>query len=227
VTALLLGLALGIALPGHAAPPAPALRSAPADIDRLVQLMMPPELVAGLGTRAFAIGFDRQVAADPVRKAQFDADPAMRAAIIGQLSGEVQRILIARLPELRGKIGSIVTAELTPAEISDSLTFFASPTGRRLTAQTYAAMATNPGASPEQMQQAATAALMKTMTPDDYPALMAFASSSAANKMVTITPRISAAGLAWSQQLVAANKPRIDALTERAIADYLARKAKP
>ncbi len=222
----LAALALGTAIVGSAPASANAAAVAPADanLDRLVALIAPEEAIRRLAGKAFDAGMDQQIAADPKMKAAFDANPDLRAQVGGQLRSQFTGILVAALPSLRAELNGILQAQLTASEIADTLTFFSSATGKKLRAQVYESMGSAPGQSAEQVQQAAMAAVMAKMTPDDYPALLAFAGSPASQKMRIVNPQIQAASTAWAQKLVEANRPKMEGLAIRLTADYLAKK---
>lgn len=222
---------LALALSAAALAPASALvaarAAAPAadtDVQRLVALLAPDEAITRLAGKAFDTGMDQQIAANPERKAAYAADPAMRQAVGGQLRTQFTSALVAALPSLRAEIEGILRTALTPAEVTDMIAFFGSPTGQKVRAEAYERMGSAPGQSPQEMQQAAIAAVMAKMTAEDYPALMAFAGSTASQKMGTVNPRISAASQAWADRLIAANLPKLKALEDRLAADYRARK---
>lgn len=222
---LLAALALGVALPAQAFAAVPAAAPvAEGDLQKLVALLAPEESVGRIAGRAFDLGMNQQLAADPKVKAIYDANPGLREQVGGQLRDQFTRILVAALPSLRGEIAGILMAELTPGEIADTLTFFASPPGQKVRAQVYETMGSAPGQSPQEMQQAAIAAVMEKMTPEDYPALMAFAGSTAAQKMGSVNPKIATASQAWALKLVAANRPQMEGFATRAVADYLRKK---
>lgn len=218
----LAGAALG-ATPSVAAPLAVAA-DARADADRLVQLLVSESAMTQLGGRAFDQGMDREVAADPKAKSVYEANPGLKAAVATQLRAEFLRIMQRDLPTLRSQLSTIILADMTPAEIGDTLTFFASPLGRRMTAQVYQAMADKPSQDPRAMQQQAMAALMSNLQAEDYPVLMAFGASPAAQKMQTVNPKIATASQQWAEKLVAENEPRMRQLAAKATADYLANK---
>jgi len=223
----LAALALGVAVlaPAEAFAAAPvAAPVAEGDLQKLVALMVPEDSIGRIAGRAFDMGMDQQIAADPKMKATYDANPGLREQVGGQLRGQFTRILIAALPSLRGEIETILKADLTPGEITDTLTFFASPTGQKVRAEVYETMGSAPGQSAQEMQQAAMAAVMAKLTPEDYPALMAFAGSPAAQKMGSVNPKIAATSQAWALKLVAANRPQLEGLAMKAVAEYLAKK---
>lgn len=211
--------------------PATAFAAAPVSVpapdtalDQLVALMAPEDAISRLAGKAFDAGMDQQVAADPKMKASFDANPGLRDQVGGQLRSQFTGILVAALPSLRTELSGILRQELTATEIADTLTFFSSPTGQKLRAEVYETMGGAPGQSAQEVQQAAIAAVMAKMTADDYPALMAFGASPAAQKMSSVNPKIQAASQAWAQKLVEANRPQMQALAIKLTAEYLAKK---
>jgi hypothetical protein len=226
---LLAALALGaVALvPAQARPGAPvAAPVADTDLQKLVALMAPEDAISRLAGRAFDAGMDAKIAGDAAMKAAFDANPGLREQIGARLRSEFTGILVTALPLLRSELGGILQRELTPSEIVDTLTFFSSPTGQKVRAVVYETMGSAPAQSPEAVQQATISAVMSQMTADDYPALMAFSGSSAAQKMNIVNPKISAASQAWAEKLVLANRPKMEALAAKLTADYLAAKKK-
>ncbi|WP_277767975.1 DUF2059 domain-containing protein [Sphingomonas sp. HITSZ_GF] len=207
----------------HAAAPV-AAPMPDANIDKLVALMAPEDAISRLAGKAFDAGMDQQLAADSQMKANFDANPGLREQVGGQLRSQFTAILIAALPSLRTQLGGILQQEMTAAEIVDTLTFFNSPTGQKVRTEVYETMGSAPGQSPQEVQQAAIASVMAKMTAEDYPALMAFGASPAAQKMGTLNPKISAASKAWAEKLVAENRDKMKAMAVKLTADYLARK---
>jgi hypothetical protein len=225
----LAALALGVTTlaPAQAFAGAPvAAPVADGDVQKLVALMAPEESITRLAGKAFDAGMDQEIAADAKMKAVFDANPGLRDQVGARLRTEFTTILVGALPSLRTELSGILQAELTPAEVTDTLTFFSSPTGAKVRASVYESMGEAPGQSQAEMQQAAIAAVMSKMTAEDYPALMAFGGSSAAQKMNTVNPKIQAASQAWAEKLVVANKPRMEALAAKLTADFLAQKKK-
>jgi len=220
-----------LALGATALPPVAAFAAAPvaapvadANLDKLVALMAPEDSIGRLAGKAFDAGMDQQVAADPKMKATFDANPGLREQVGGQLRSQFTAILVAALPSLRAELSGILKQDLTASEIADTLTFFSSPTGQKLRAEVYETMGGAPGQSPEEIQQAAIAAVMAKMTTEDYPALMAFGASPAAQKMNSVNPKIQAASQAWAERLVIANRAKMQALAVKLTTEYLAKK---
>jgi hypothetical protein len=219
-------LALGLALPGHAvayrAPPAVAMNEQE-DAEKLIGILLSEDSIAQLGGRAFDYGVSQGNVTDPAMRKLYDAHPGMKDYIAGKVRPEFQAIMSASLPRLRHDLSAIVLDEMTPDEIADTLTFFASPTGVKMKAQIFQTIGDKPDQNQAEMQQAAIAAAMASLTPDDYPALMAFGASSAAQKMQVITPRISAASQAWAAQMITANGDRLRQVATKAQAEYLAK----
>src|SRR6218665_2520862 len=189
-------------------------------LDKLVALMVPEERIGSLAGKAFDAGMDDQIAADPAIKASFDGNPGLRQQIGDALRPQFTAILVAALPSLRTELSGIIGQAMTASEISDTLTFFSSSAGKKVRAELYEVMGRSPGQSPEAIRQAAITSFMAKMTAEDYPALMAFAGSPAAQKMGALNGRISAATQAWGQRLVAANSVRLQAQAIKLVADY-------
>lgn len=223
LAALALGTAVLAQAPAFAAGPVTA-PVADTDLQKLVALMAPADAITRLAGKAFDAGMEQEVSTNAKLKAAYDADPALRDQVGGTLRDQFTGILVADLPALRTQLEAILKAELTPSEIVDTLTFFNSPTGQKVRAEVYETMGNTPGQSEQEMQQAAIASVMGKMTAEDYPALMAFAGSTASQKMGTVNPKISAASQAWAQKLVVANRPKMEALAVKLTADYLAKK---
>lgn len=227
MNSFLIALLVGAAplAPAAARPIAPvAAPVADSDVQKLVALMAPADSLGRIAGRAFDVGMDQEIASDPKTRAVYDANPGLREQVGGKLRAQFTSILIAELPGLHTQLVQILKAELTPAEIADVLTFFSSPAGQKVRAEVYDTMGAAPGQSSQEIQQAAIASVMSKMTADDYPALMAFGASTAAQKMGTVNPKISAASQAWAEKLVATNRPKMETLAAKLAAEYLAKK---
>jgi len=223
---LVAALALGLALPGLAiAHPAPRSGAADAqsDAEQLIGILLSQDAMIQLGGQAFDYGVSQGKVGDPEARKLYDAHPGMKDYVAGKVRPEFQAIMGQALPKLRRDLSAIVTGEMTPDEIAATLAFFASPTGAKMKAQIYQSIAAKPDRPQAEVQQEAVAAVVANLTPDDYPALMAFGSSSAAQKLQTVTPRISAAGQQWAEQMVAANRARLKQVAAAAQAEYLAK----
>lgn len=218
-------LALGLAFPVHAAAhPVPAAPiDAQGDAEQLIGILLSQDAILDLGGRAFDYGINQGNVTDPEARKLYDAHPGLKEYVASKVRPEFQAILSRALPKLRQDLSAIVTGEMTAGEIADTLAFFASPTGIKMKAQIYQSIGDKPDETQAEMQQRAVAAAMANLTPEDYPALMAFGSSSAAQKMQSVTPKISAAGQAWAQQMVAANEARLRLVAAAAQAEFLAK----
>lgn len=212
-------LALGatVTLPA----PAPAMMAPVAvpagDLDKLVLLMLPDQRMMDL--------IAQTVRNDTGNRGELSNDPAMREFVIARIIPEVGKVMRAELPELRAEIAGIISAELTPDEITDIYTFFASPTGQKLQQILFEEMGKDPSADGPTTQKRAVERFMASLTPEDYPALSAFGASSGAQKMRDVTPKVSAASEAWADRLLKKHGARFDALRAEAIADYKRQKA--
>lgn len=205
----------GLSVPAGAHP-APAMRMAPsADLDRLVAILLPDATMLDVAMK----GLESSTPPAPIA-ALYAQNPGMKPYVEAQLRPEMQRIMQRELPALRDQIAAILTGELTPAEIADAATFFASPTGQKLYATAIGSLAGQPGIDEAQARQAAIDAVMASLKPEDYPALMAFGASSASAKMNLVNPRIGEASRAWAARLIAENSETMQALQRRAIDDF-------
>lgn len=223
LAALALSAAVLAPAVAHAAAPATA-PAADGQIEKLVTLILPDEAVSRVAGRAFDAGLDQRIAGDPRRQAAYAADPAMRQQVSGALKARYTMIVLGALPDLRTQIGAILKGELTPGEIADTIIFFSSSAGQKVRAQAYASMGSASGRSQDQLQQDAINAAMAQMTTADFPALMTFAGSSAAQKMGSVNPKIAATSRAWADGLFVANSASLAALADKLDADYLAKK---
>jgi hypothetical protein len=219
-------LALGLAFPGyavaHPASPVVAMDDN-AEAEELVGILLSQEAMLQLGGRAFDYGVSQGNVADPEQRKLYEAHPGMKEYVAGKVRPEFTAIMTRELPKLRRDLTVIVVDEMTPDEIADTLTFFSSPTGIKMKAQIYQSIGDKPDQSEAEMQQSAIAAAMANLTPDDYPVLMAFGASTAAQKMQTLNPKLSAAGQQWAAQMIAANQARLKQIATKAQAEFLAK----
>lgn len=214
----------GAAAPAVARPVAGVAASArTAELDRLVVLLVPDAAMADLAARAFDQAIAQGRSGDAETRAAIARHPGLRAHLAAAVRPRMLRILKRELPALRGEIGAILAAELSDAEVRDAATFFASAAGQKVYAQALRAIGDNPDRDAAQVKDAAMSAVMGSLAPEDYPALIVFGASSAAAKMKTINPRIAAASKAWSERLLAKHGRKMDKLAKRATRRYLAR----
>ncbi|AQR74548.1 DUF2059 domain-containing protein [Sphingomonas sp. LM7] len=192
--------------------------------EALIAELMGDDAMITLGGKAFDNGLEQELAADPKLKRAYDANPGLKDHVAAGVRGAFLKILVRELPALRRELGAIVTTDMTSTEIADTLTFFRSPVGQKLKTQVYASMADKPSQNQEQMQQAAMAAVMSSLTAEDYPALLAFGASGAAQKMQSMNPKIAAASQAWSARLIDDHGTSLRALAVKMTADFLAGK---
>ena len=221
---LLAALALPLAAPLAAPAVAGSVALAPNEADKLVDLPLPQAQIDKLAHNGFEKGMESELAGDSTLQKQFAANPGLKEFVAARLQIEFTTILKGELPSLRTTLSGIISADMTASEIADTITFFASPTGTKMIGQIYSSMAENPDQEPDQMQQAAMSALMASLTPEDYPALMAFGASPAATKLKTVNPKISAASREWAEGMVARNKTRIESAAIAAASSFFAHK---
>jgi hypothetical protein len=219
-------LALGLAFPGHAAAyPAPvaAAIDARADVEKLVGILASQDDIFDLGSRALDRGVSQGDLITPDLQKIYDANPGVKEYVTGKVGPEFRAILGRALPDLRRELGAILTAEMTSDEIAQTLAFFSSPTGVKMKARIYRSIGDRPNQSQAELQRSIVAAAAANLTPEDYPVLLAFSTSSAAQKMQSVTPKISAASRGWTAQMVAANETRLRKVADAATAEFLAK----
>lgn len=211
MTFLFAALALGLPLQAGTAAPV-ALAPAHNDAARLAGLLVPERAMLDLvtaGARTLAL-----------KSRQFEGDRAMVDFVLARMRPEIEKMVREALPELQAEITKILAADLTPAEINDLYTFFASPTGQRLQKTAFDVIAENPMADPATQQSIAVERFMATLTPEDYPPLSAFGASAGARKMRGVNPKVAAASEAWGERLLTKHGARLETLRRDAIADY-------
>jgi len=219
---LLALLALGLALPGQATA-RPATVDARADVEKLVGILASQEDIFDRGSRALERGVSQGDLITPDLRKVYDANPGMQEYVTGRVRPEFQAILSRALPDLRRDLGAILIAEMTPGEIAQTLAFFSSPTGAKMKARIYRTIGDRPNQSQAELQRRIVAAAAANLAPEDYPVLLAFSTSSAAQKMESVTPKISAASRGWTAQMVAANEARLRRVADAATAEFLAK----
>ncbi len=208
-------LALGSLAAPAAAHPIQAAQTAP-DLDRLVALLVPEARMIDIAMKGL-----ETATPDPAIAALYAANPATKPYVEAQVRPELQRVLQRELPALRTQIAAILTAQLTPSEVTDATVFFASPTGQKLYAAAIGSLAGGkPDMTEAESRDAAMQAAMASLTPDDYPALMAFSASNASKKMGAINPQIGTASKAWAARVIAENGERMHAIALRAAQEF-------
>lgn len=223
---LLAGLALAAAAAPAAARPVVAVAApVPAsDLDRLVALLVPDVAMVDLTARTFNHGIDNGTIGDAGTRALYARHPGMRAHVEQALRPDFAKLMKRALPELRSAIAAILSAELNAREIGEAATFFASPTGRKVHATAMRTMGEKPGRGTAATRDAAMKAVMASLAPEDFPAMMAFAAGSAARKMERVNPQVGTASRAWADRLVAEHGKRINKRAKR-LAERYARDA--
>ncbi len=217
-------LALALAAVALAAAPAVQARAADApraaertaELERLVAMLVPEDAMVSLAA-AFAA---RRADEEPETRVLAARHPGLRAHLAVALEPAVRKLLKRELPVLRGEIGAILAAGLTPREIADTADFLASPAGRTVHEGALRTIAEQPGLGDAEAGKAMLDAALAKVALRDYPAVMAFAASGAARKMQGINPRIAAASRGWADRLVEQNDKRIARLTRRAAKDF-------
>lgn len=223
----MIAVALAAGVPVTAQSQQPSIQTPvprPDDLDALLNILLPEEATLKLGGQGVDSGIQEAEENDANLRALYDANPGMREFVGKKLRAEYIVTLRRELPSLRRTVSGILSSDLSPADLAKVLAFFSSPTGRKLLALSLQSVGSDPAPGAEEQQAAATAAVMKSLTPEDMPALMAFGSSPAAAKMNTVNPKIAQAGTAWAEDMIERNKERFEKLGETAATEFLAGK---
>jgi Uncharacterized protein conserved in bacteria (DUF2059) len=211
--------------PATAAPAArPAVvaqQGSPAE--QLVALLLPDDKMVTAVASVIKAQVSDESKFTPERRTLFATYPGFKDELVAFVSSEIGTLMLKQLPSLHAELATIISSEMTPAEIQQTLTFFRSPTGRKMLNQIYAGLAASGTTDEQEARSKAMATMMASLTPDDYPALTAFGRSSVAPKMQAIGPRMQAASKAWSDRFIQENGPALAARVDAMIA---ARKAK-
>ena len=198
--------------------------AAPTDVDKLTALIVPDAMMSRIAIGAFDAAINDESKLAPDKKKLFESTPGLKDYVAQRLRPELDRVLRAELPTLRTRLGALFSAEMTPQDITDSLTFFGSNAGKKMLEQMYTGMANSGSLDQEEAKRAGMAAMMASLTPEDYPALMAFGASPAAAKFQALGPKLKETSQAWAVELIAKHGPAFFKLAEDASAEFVAKK---
>lgn len=221
---LLAALMLGTSI----APPALAgdrvTVPAASDADKLVEALLPEPALVAITGKVFDNTVQNEANFAPEKKALYAANPGLKAHLSAAMKVELAAILRKDLPALRRDLAALLSGEMAAAEISQTLAFFASPTGQKMMTHMYDGVANSSAANETEAQQAAMAALTASLSAEDYPALMAFGATPAATKLQAVTPKVQALTKAWAAKMMVDNEARMKAAADKATAAYLAKR---
>lgn len=213
-------LLAALAVPAHAAPRPFEAQAATSDATRLVALIASEASVVQLARQLFDAYLRDEANLPAEMAALFAKDPALKTHVAARLRGEMVAIMRGELPALRAQLATLVHSEMTAAETADTLTFLSSATGRKLLASAYRGLGEAGVMSEAEAEQAATAAIMRDLEPEDYSTLLTFGSTTAAKKFQTLRPRISETSRRWGEEVAARQQSRLERAFAAAVADY-------
>ena len=191
----------------------PALPAEDAALTPLLDQIVGERQVIDAATGNFEAAFDRTVKANANGRT---LEAGMVTAVKSAGRAETVAVLHEGYPGLRRMAADKVRASMTSAEMKQAADFYASPTGRKLTA---AAVASTRGSTASEIQNNIQAGVVAAMSPDDAPALTAFAATPAYVKLQTLGPELQKASVKWAETLMAGNADRI----RRAVASAVQR----
>jgi hypothetical protein len=221
VSRLALAALLVLAAPAPALAAVPAAQTQAAELDRLVAALLPDAGMLDLAVRSFDRAVEQGPIADAELRALYKQHPGLKAGIADPVRAELTKLLKRELPALRAEVRAILASELSAREITDATAFFTSPTGAKVYAVALRSIGDKPDRNEAEHRDAATQAVMKSLAPEDYPAMLAFGASSAAGKMNRINPRVSAASRAWGDRVIKDSGPRMTKVARRAAKKFV------
>jgi hypothetical protein len=188
---------------------------------RLALLLVPDDAMSDLALRSFQYQLAQNQ--DAQTRAAYARYPGLRDAVAGKLRPALAKILKRALPDLRKQIAAILAAEMSPGEIAETETFFASPTGHKVYIAVLRSMGDKPDRSEADASAAAMSAAMSSLSLKDYPVAIRFGASSAAGKMGRVNPLIAAASRAWADALIHKHEAKMRKLAARTADKFIAK----
>lgn len=190
--ALLLMLMMIVAVPARAAAPLPA-PPASAEVRQrlaLVDLVLPMETLVSANVAAWRASLDERFDKDAALVTRERAEPGLRAAMIDAGLKEVETTYRSAITELRRQAYVIYASGLTPKDTEDLVTFFQTPTGRKLVSAMHQGIAASDKLTPDGMRGDGKRNVAASIDESDRPALEKFAKTEAFKKAGQVSPRI-------------------------------------
>ena len=251
VAALLLGAGVQ-AEPIKAAPP-PAVAARPADwalrVERgtaLAQSMQPEDVVIGATMKALGQGLAKSLHDNPEIQQIEASYPGFIDRYAAAAQPPLEKLFRKRMPELWGRMGEALAANMTVAEIDQAATFYAGAAGQHMIRlgtenvdlQPYVAAGVNAGTSSaaenqaekEKMAKGMTGALFATlgaMSQGERDAFSAFIVSQAGRAIAKAGPSLTAASENWMSEDDPDATAAMASVAQGVMLDLQASKAKP
>lgn len=163
--------------------------------------------------------------------------PGITQRMLDAMQSEVETQVVAGLPDLWNRLGTIYAGSLTDAEMRELLIFYRSPTGQWLIdgivtgadfSKWLGTVMTNPDVeiTAGDLRSAVQgghvqAGLVRTMTAEREADLRKLFATSAGRKVLALNPKLLEVGAAWSNESTPEEDARIDAIVDGVIAEFI------
>ncbi|WP_082731794.1 DUF2059 domain-containing protein [Sphingomonas sp. CCH18-H6] len=199
--------------------PASSLSEDQAVYSELVGYIAAEADILSSGAANFEASFNKGLAANggEALEARF---PGITKVVGTAGKNETLAILREGYPEIRGIILAELRKNLTPQEARDANRFYGSPTGQKLIR---AGVAGARGSSLDAISTSGQQSAVAAMGPEDQPALLQFAGTSAFKKIAVLGPPLQRMSADWATALIAKSDARLKAVVQAAMNAHLSK----
>ncbi len=215
--------AMAVAQPASPAPLATA--ATPSAAAQLVEIIIEPEKTLAATRKQSLDQLMSMLRNDPNAVSLDKQRPGLFDAVAKAVDAELQTVMADVLVKTRDRYVRALESRLTQKEMDDLLGFYRSPAGQRLLAQGRQAMLAKGGelaaqaaaekqtrvdaSDVNEMNNAAVAAAMQAIRPEDIPVLTAFARSSIGPKLAALQNELGPVIMADTNKALEASLPRL------------------
>lgn len=246
VAALLAGMAPVTTCAAAQSAPAPVPAPAPAPADAghykaaygLAQTLRTEQSVLAETAHLFTDSGIAQMQQNPDIASLEHSYPGITKFMFVAARPEIERQVVASLPDLWKRLATLFAAEMTDGDIAQVTAYYASPEGQRFRTAMLAnydfsaeisAAAKSPdstiaGTDISKGVAAGVPGTLRDMSATDKAALEAFSHTPAFRKMVALNPRVLEISAAWGSHADPEGQARVNKIMAAAVADYMARK---
>jgi hypothetical protein len=164
--------------------------------------------------------------------------PGVTKFMFGAARPELERQVVAGLPDLWNRLAQLFAAEMTESEIAQATAYYLSPEGERFKAAmlknydfggeiSAAAKAPDAAIDPKDISKGVAAGVpgtLRDLSASDKAALEAFSRTPAFRKIVALNARVLEISAAWGSRADPEGQARVNKIMEAAVTDYMARK---
>lgn len=205
-----------------AAAPAAVAEPATDDLTRLIDLVVPADVILTAARDGWGAELNGRFEGDEQAVALEARRPGLRDAYVRSGLDEVTATYRQMLDQLRGDAMRVYAEALTPAEIRELVTFFRTPTGAKLVAAMQRGVIASDGLDSEGLRADGRRAAMDAIDESDRPALEAFSRTAVfakAQKVSALIAEVSGIAIAANTRKLGMAVP---AATARTVARWAA-----